>query len=142
MSGAPTILLVEDNEDDVFLMTRALKLAGISNPLALAEDGQEAMNYLAGKGRFSDRQSNPLPFVIFLDLKLPFVSGLEVLAWARGEPSLSSVVIVILSSSEEPSDLRRAKELGANYYLVKPPTTSILLGLAEKLKLNWLLRDK
>lgn len=137
MSHPPTILLVEDNEDDVFLMKRALKTAGIANPLRMVEDGQEAIDYLAGKGKFSDRECDPLPFIIFLDLKLPFISGLEVLAWARKEPSLNGVFIVILSSSEEPSDLKLAEQIGANYYLVKPPTAASLLDLAKKLNVQW-----
>jgi CheY-like chemotaxis protein len=135
MIDKPAILLVEDNEDDVFLMERALKAAGITNPLRVAEDGQQAIDYLSGNGQFTDRESNPLPALVFLDLKLPFVKGLDVLAWARQAPNLSSLNIVILTSSEEPSDLSEARRLGANSYLVKPPTATQLLTVAQEYKL-------
>ena len=83
MIDSATILLVEDNEDDVFLMKRAFKAAGILNPLFLVDDGQKAMDYLEGTGECADRTRHPLPSLIFLDLKLPFVRGLDVLAWLR-----------------------------------------------------------
>ena len=142
MNNRATILLVEDNEDDVFLMRRALKDAEITNPLHLAEDGQEAIDYLSGNGKFSDRETNPLPTVIFLDLKLPYVKGLDVLAWARTNPNLSNIAIVVLTSSEEPSDLSEAYRRGANSYLVKPPTAPQLLDLAKTFKWHWLETNK
>src|SRR4051812_28005161 len=102
MTTSGTILLVEDNEDDVFLMTRALKAAGIANPLQIVEDGQQAIDYLKGAGRFADRNTYPMPAIVFLDLKLPIMMGLEVLEWIRGEPGLSDIVVVVLTSSNEP----------------------------------------
>jgi CheY-like chemotaxis protein len=78
-----SLLLVEDNEDDVFLMRRALQGAHVVNPLQVVEDGQEALDYLGGNGKFADRAQFPLPAVVFLDLKLPFMSGHDVLAWIR-----------------------------------------------------------
>jgi CheY-like chemotaxis protein len=78
-----SLLLVEDNEDDVFLMKRALQGAHVVNPLHIVEDGQEALDYLSGNGKFADREQYPLPAVVFLDLKLPFISGHDVLAWIR-----------------------------------------------------------
>src|SRR5688572_4680933 len=93
------LLLVEDNEDDVFIMKRALEGAGVKNPLFVVEDGRQAIDYLQGTGKFADRQLFPLPALVFLDLKLPYVSGFEVLTWIREQPLLSSVVIVVLTSS-------------------------------------------
>ena len=138
MSEQHTILLVEDNEDDVFIMKRALKTAGITNPLHIVGDGDSAIDYLSGIGKFSDRNTFPLPSIIFLDLKLPLKSGHDVLAWIRGNERFSSIVIVVLTSSEEPEDLRRAYQFGANSYLVKPPTPEELVDMAKAFKWYWL----
>ncbi len=132
------LLLVEDNEDDVFLMKRALKSARIVNPLLVVEDGQEALDYLGGAGKFADRDQYPLPAVVFLDLKLPFISGHEVLAWIRRQKQLESMVVIVLTSSNEASDLSRCYALGANSYLVKPPTPEQLDDLAKAFKWYWL----
>ena len=121
-NSTDTILLVEDNEDDVFVMRRALQKAQITNPLQVANDGQEAIDYLAGNGQFVDRALFPLPAITFLDLKLPYFTGFEVLEWIRQQPALPPLNIIILSSSNEQRDVARARELGAQSYLVKPPT--------------------
>jgi CheY-like chemotaxis protein len=133
-----TLLLVEDNEDDVFLMKRALKGARVVNPLFVAEDGQEALDYLGGAGKFADRDRYPLPAVVFLDLKLPFISGHDVLAWIRRQKKLEALVVIVLTSSNEASDLSRCYALGANSYVVKPPTPEQLEDLAKAFKWYWL----
>jgi CheY-like chemotaxis protein len=138
MTTEKLILLVEDNEDDVFLMERAVQGAGIRNRMVVVEDGQEAVNYLSGAGKYSDRTKFPLPAIVFLDLKLPFKSGLEVLAWIRAQPELQNLVVVVLTSSNEPSDVKRAYALGANSYLVKPPTPEQLVDMAKSFKWYWL----
>lgn len=138
MTTDGSILLVEDNEDDIFLMKRALKIAGISNRLCLAEDGQAAIDYLSGVGDYADRQTHPIPALIFLDLKLPLKRGLDVLAWIRGQRHLENLVVVVLTSSSEPTDLKEAYRLGANSYVVKPPTAEQLLDLAKAFKWYWL----
>ena len=138
MTTNRSILLVEDNEDDVFLMKRALKGANVVNPLHVVEDGQEAVDYLGGAGKFADRESYPLPAVVFLDLKLPFISGHDVLAWIRRQKDLESLVVIVLTSSNEASDLTRCYALGANSYLVKPPTPEQLEDLAKAFKWYWL----
>jgi len=132
------LLLVEDNEDDVFLMKRALKGAQVINPLHVVEDGQEAVDYLAGAGKFADRAAYPLPAVVFLDLKLPYISGHDVLAWIRRQKELESLVVIVLTSSNEASDLSRCYALGANSYVVKPPTPEQLEELAKAFKWYWL----
>lgn len=132
------ILLVEDNEDDVFLMKRALQGARVVNPLQVVEDGQQAVDYLAGAGQFADRQTHPLPAVVFLDLKLPYISGHDVLAWIRQQKEFESLVVIVLTSSNEASDLSRCYALGANSYLVKPPTPDQLEDLAKAFKWYWL----
>ena len=131
------ILLVEDNEDDVFLMRRALKGAHVVNSLHVVEDGQEAVDYLAGTGRFADRDRYPLPAVVFLDLKLPYLSGHDVLAWIRRQKDFESLIVIVLTSSNEASDLSRCYALGANSYLVKPPTPDQLEDLAKAFKWYW-----
>jgi CheY-like chemotaxis protein len=138
MKTARALLLVEDNEDDVLLMKLALKRAGIINPLHVVEDGQLAINYLAGKGSFAEREQHPLPVVIFLDLKLPLKSGHEVLAWIRQESSLQDMIVIILTSSNQPVDLQEAYRLGANSYVVKPPTAEQLGDLARAFRWYWL----
>jgi CheY-like chemotaxis protein len=132
------ILLVEDNEDDVFLMERALEGAGIVNPLFIAEDGQQAIDYLSGTGKFTEREKYPMPVLIFLDLKLPVKKGLEVLEWIRQKPEFDSIVVIVLTSSNEPSDLSRSYGLGANSYIVKPPTALQLMEMAKAFKWYWL----
>lgn len=132
------LLLVEDNEDDVFLMRRALKGARVLNPLLVVEDGQEAVDYLSGTGKFADREQYPLPAVVFLDLKLPFLSGHDVLAWIRRRKEFEALVVIVLTSSSEASDLSRCYSLGANSYLVKPPTPEQLDDLAKAFKWYWL----
>jgi CheY-like chemotaxis protein len=138
MTTNRAILLVEDNEDDVFLMKRALQGARVMNALYVVEDGQEALDYLGGAGRFADRDSYPLPVVVFLDLKLPYLSGHDVLAWIRRRKELESLVVIVLTSSNEASDLSRCYALGANSYLVKPPTPDQLEDLARAFKWYWL----
>src|SRR6476660_7885214 len=126
MTPASAILLVEDNDDDVFLMKHALASAGVSNAVLVVESGQRAVDYLSGEGPYSDRSRYPMPAVVFLDLKLPLMSGHEVLAWIRAQRQLESLVVVVLTSSNEPSDVRRAYSLGANSYLMKPLTAAQL----------------
>ena len=137
MNASRTILLVEDNEDDVFIFRRALKKAQIMNPLQLAADGQQAVDYLAGKAPFNDRAAHPLPFIVFLDLKLPYLGGFEVLAWIRSRPELVRLPVVVLTSSPEENDHKRAYSLGARSYLVKPPAPQMLLELAGSLETHW-----
>jgi CheY-like chemotaxis protein len=138
MTTTRALLLVEDNEDDVFLMKRALNGAHVNNPLLVAEDGQEAVDYLSGAGKFADRTKYPLPAVVFLDLKLPFLSGHDVLTWIRQQKDLDTLVVIVLTSSNEPSDLSRCYALGANSYVVKPPTPEQLGDLAKAFKWYWL----
>ena len=138
MTASRAILLVEDNEDDLFLIKRALQSARIVNPVLVVETGQEAIDYLSGVGKFADRDSYPVPAVVFIDLKLPFVFGHEVLAWIRRRKEFESIVVIVLTSSNEASDLNQCYSLGANSYLVKPPTAEQLEALAKAFKWQWL----
>lgn len=129
--GRQTILLVDDNPDDVFIMRNAFKKAEVSNPLQTVGDGEEAVSYLKGEGIYVDRRVHPFPIVMFLDLNMPRKNGLEVLAWIReqNEPRLKHLTVHILTASTRLADVDRAFELGANSYLVKPSRVEDLLQL-------------
>ncbi len=133
-----TILLVEDDENDVFFMQRTFKEVGILNPVYVAQDGREAMDYLSGEGLYADRDQFPLPRLALLDLKLPRVMGLELLKWIREQPRLNDVVVIILSSSQVGHDIDMAYQLGANAFLVKPSSPPELREIVAGIKHLWL----
>lgn len=132
-----TILLVEDDENDVFLFTRALGKVGIRVPLQTASDGQQAIDYVEGRGKFADREAYPFPYLILLDLKLPHVKGLEVLKRVR-ELTDDRPIVVILSSSKNELDISEAYRLGANAYLSKPASFEGLLETVRSIGDFWL----
>jgi CheY-like chemotaxis protein len=134
MSETPIpVLLVEDNNDDIFFMKRALKRAGLPWTLHVVTDGQQALNYLAGNGAYANRAEFPLPAFILLDLKLPYRNGLEILAWIRTHPELNQLTVFVLTSSPEEKDQKRAAELGAKAYFLKPPSEALLKHIAERI---------
>lgn len=138
MPSPDPVLLVEDNEDDIFFFQRAWQLAGVPNPLVVVRDGQQAVDYLAGQGPFAQRDRHPLPGIVLLDLKLPFKNGHEVLRWIRANPACSRLVVVFLTSSRERSDVRQAYEAGANGYLVKPANTGQLTEMIRAFRAYWM----
>lgn len=121
MSCVPRILLVEDSEDDRYLTERVLTKAGLKT-VYNAVDGQVAINYLIGEGAFADRELHPLPDIVLLDLKLPEISGHQVLEWMNTRPALKDCRVYILSSSGEARDRARAEAAHAAGYFVKPLT--------------------
>jgi CheY-like chemotaxis protein len=121
-----TLLLVEDSDDDAFFLQRALQKAAINLPLQIVTDGQRALNYLAGEGKYGDRTQFPMPSLVFLDLKLPYVHGFEVLGWIRSQPALKNLPVIVLTSSPEDRDRKQASDLAAQGYLVKPPTADMM----------------
>ena len=135
------ILYVENEANDVLILQHAMRKAGVDNPLQVASDGQQAIKYLKGEGKFSDRAEFPLPYLVLLDLKLPFVPGLEVLKWIRGQAQLAAAV-VILTSSENEADIAAAYRLGANAYLVKPNELGKLVEVAKAVKDFWLTLNR
>ena len=137
-----TILLVEDDPNDIILIKRAFSKANITNPLQVVEDGEEAIAYLAGKDRYSDRRKYPIPILILLDLKLPRKSGHEVLEWLRQQPGLKRLTVVVLTSSQQSSDINRAYDLGANSYLVKPITFDALVDMVKNLNFYWVILNE
>jgi CheY-like chemotaxis protein len=124
------VLLIEDNHDDVFLMRRAVKKAGMPWNVNVVMDGQEALDYMNGAGKFANREQFPLPSLVFLDLKLPYFSGFDVLTRIRSHETLKDVPVIVLTSSPEHRDQQKAAELGANVYLIKPPTEDMLRRIA------------
>jgi len=136
------ILLVEDDEADIFLLRRAFRNARIANPLIEVRDGQAAIQYLSGEGDYAERTRYPIPFMVLLDLRLPKLSGFEVIAWMRDQPQLANLVVVVLTASDHVPDVTKARDLGANSYLVKPRNFEELVEMVKRIKGRWLLLDR
>lgn len=137
-----TLLLVEDNPDDVLLTVTALKQYHLANEIVVARDGEEALDYLFCRGTHAGRDPNDLPQVIFLDIKLPKVDGLEVLRAVRGDPRLGKLPVVILTSSSEQRDVVESYRLGVNSYVRKPVDFNQFLEAAKQLGLCWLVLNE
>ena len=120
MKDQQTILLVDDSENDLFLMRRAFKKAKCNSPLQEVRNGEQAIAYLKGDGPYGDRTKFPLPAVMLLDLNMPRGSGFDVLAWVRAQPMLKRLPVFILTASNRSEDVNRAFDLGATSFLVKP----------------------
>jgi len=136
------LLLVEDNPDDEALTLRALRRHNLANEIVVAHDGQQALDFLFGEGEYQGRDTRIQPQVILLDLKLPKVDGLSVLARLRRHPRTRHVPVVILTSSDEESDLLRGYELGANSYVRKPVDFEEFIEAARQLGLFWLVLNE
>jgi CheY-like chemotaxis protein len=136
-----TVLLAEDNEDDLFLTKRVLTKAGVA-PVFHVADGKEAMDYLAGLGTYSDRVRYPLPDVVLLDLKMPVYTGHEVLEWLREQPGLEDLKVYVLTSSDEERDRERARKAGVHGYLVKPLSPAHLMTVFDGKAIGLNGRDK
>ncbi|MGZ8945561.1 MAG: response regulator [Methylococcaceae bacterium] len=134
-----TILLVEDNPSDIGLTRRALEKSAITNPLAVAEDGQEALDYLFCNGAYSNRDTNDPPVLILLDLKLPRVDGLEVLRQIRADERTRRIPVVILTSSTQIEDITRGYDYGTNSYIRKPVDFNQFAETVKQLGLYWLI---
>jgi CheY-like chemotaxis protein len=132
------ILQVEDDPNDVMLVEMAFRQASPGLVLKVVTDGEQAISYLSGEGAFADRTKTPFPNLVLLDLKLPRKSGLEVLAWIRTQPGLKSLPVVVLTSSDQPTDISNAYDRGANSYLVKPANLDVLVEMAKAIQLYWL----
>lgn len=137
--GCPVILLVDDDENDRTFFDRAIRKLGYPWRIASVTSGREAVDYLSGSKGFADRDSYPAPTHVLLDLKLPEVSGLEVLRWIRTHPTLATLPVIVLSSSRQPSDLERARALGIDAYEVKPVEFRALLLTIRSIAGAWRL---
>lgn len=136
------ILLVEDDPNDILLMQRAFTKARLANPLQVVTDGEEAINYLSGEGKYADRDQHPIPLMILLDLKMPKRNGFEVLEWLRDHKELAHIPVVVLTASDQQPDIEKAYSLGARSYLTKPGRLEDLVQLMMRLQGYWLLLDK
>lgn len=138
----PTILLVEDDENDVFLMERAFGKTSVPVQVQVVRDGRDALRYLHGEGEYADRKRHPFPCLTLLDLNLPYMHGMEVLKQIREERSLRKLVVVVLTSSVADADIEQAYELGANSYLSKPNGLEGFQELAELIGQYWLNKNR
>jgi CheY-like chemotaxis protein len=134
-------LLVEDSQNDIELLRRAFAKCRVMNPLQVVKNGAEAMAYLAGAGRYRNRQEFPLPKIVLLDIKMPGVSGLEVLKWIREQRSLSGIRVIMLTSSDAVRDVNEAYRLGANSFLMKPNDFDDLVKLTQAIQGYWVWTD-
>jgi CheY-like chemotaxis protein len=133
-----TVLLVEDDLNDIFLVKRAFKMAQIPTPLQVVTDGQEAILYLRGDGKYATRETYPLPKLIVMDIRMPRKTGFEVLEWVKSSTQpLRRIPVVIVSSSDNPEDINRAYELGANAYMVKPVDFHAVEHLFQSITHYW-----
>jgi two-component system response regulator len=142
MENNKVILLVEDNSDDEALTLRALKKNNIKNEVVVARDGAEALEFLFGTGKYAGRNTDVIPQVVLLDLKLPKVEGLEVLRQVRADKRTKLLPVVILTSSNEDQDRIQGYDLGANSYVRKPVDFSQFLDAARQLGLYWLVLNE
>lgn len=132
-----TILLVEDNEDDAFLLLRAMDQLNISATASRVKDGQEAINYLEGEAEFEDRKKYPLPELIVLDLKMPRMTGSEFLVWWREKSEFKLLPTIVLSASALAADVKEAYRAGANTYFVKTTSFQLFLDMVRSIYNYW-----
>lgn len=135
-----TILQVEDDPDDVFLFQYAMTKAGVKNPIQVATDGREAIDYLQAAGKFSNREKYPFPCLVLLDMDLPYVMGLDVLKWIRQTFGNTLTVLMLTSSSEE-TDIATAYRFGANGFLTKPSEATDLYDMIKATANFWLTHN-
>jgi CheY-like chemotaxis protein len=136
MLNADVILLVEDDPNDALIARQALSKAGITHRIIHVHDGEEAMDYLAGKPPFNDRAQSPIPVLVLLDLKMPKYGGFDVLTWLQSRPELAKLPVVVLSGSIYPEDQQRAKQLGAVGFEIKPVDSVELATIANNIRLH------
>jgi CheY-like chemotaxis protein len=136
--GEPIILLAEDNENDVLMFRRAFKDFNVGTVVQVVNDGEQALEYLKGEGKYANRDEYPLPTLLLLDLKMPRLNGFEVLEWIRNERSLRGLLVVVLTTSGRIIDVNRAYQLGANSFLTKPLDLSEFRVMVDSLRKYWL----
>lgn len=136
------ILLVEDNPHDAEIALRALKKNNLSNKVLVVNNGVEALDFIFARGKFADRDKNRLPKMILLDLKLPKVNGIEVLKEIKSHPETRVIPVIVLTSSQEETDMIESYKLGVNSYIVKPVNFDKFVDAVRHLGFYWLLLNK
>ncbi|MEI9944318.1 MAG: response regulator [Chitinophagaceae bacterium] len=142
MSDVIDIILVEDNQSDAELTIRALRKNNIANKLLHLQDGEEALDYIFATGKYAGRDMNEIPKVVLLDLKMPKVSGLEVLKKIKSDERTKVIPVVLLTSSKEDSDIKEGYKLGVNSYIVKPVGFDNFVKAVSDIGLYWLLTNQ
>lgn len=132
-----TILLVEDESSDAALLLRGFEKAKVLNPIIHLTNGDEALGYLAGVRQNADRRKYPLPALILLDLKLPGMTGIQLLQWMRVQGEIKRIPVVVLTSNDDPDTINAAYDLGANSYLVKPGNNAEIARMVEAIQRYW-----
>jgi len=138
MPDQSLILLAEDSETDVLMTLRAFAKANLLNPVQVVSDGQEAIDYIKGEGKYSNRTEYPLPELVLLDLNMPRKNGFEVLRWIREQPAFRGLRVVVLTASDQIRDVNLAYQLGANSFLVKPVDFENFVQVSQAVKGHWL----
>jgi len=133
-----TILIIEDESSDAALLLRGFEKAQILNPVVHLTNGDDALRYLAGKGEYSDRKKHPLPALMLLDLKLPGMTGIQLLQWMRVQGEIKRIPVVVLTSDENPDTINAAYDLGANSYLVKPGNAAEINRMVQTIQRYWM----
>ena len=133
-----TILLIEDDPSDAALLCRGFEKANVLNPIVHLKDGDSALGYLAGAGTYRDRTKFPLPALILLDLKLPGMSGLQLLQWMRVQPEVRRIPVAVLTTDDDPKTINAAYDLGANSFLVKPTDPARVGTMVETIQRYWM----
>jgi len=137
VANTVSILVADDDTQDTMLVQMAVERAALSLRIDTVRDGEEAIDYLMGRSHYADRHTHPFPSLMLLDLKMPRLSGFDVLDFVRRQPGLRQLPIVIFSSSDDPKDIRRAYDAGANSYLCKPHSNDDLSALLKALEEYW-----
>lgn len=132
-----SILVAEDRVEDAEILEMAFRRAGIRRRLDFVRDGNEAVHYLEGAGRYSDRGAHPLPTLMLLDLKMPLRDGFDVLTWLRKQPTFGSMVVIVFTTSAVQTEVKRAYRMGANSYVVKPGSLGQLEKVARNIEDYW-----
>ncbi len=134
--------MVEDDPDDVLLTQIAFEKARLANPLQVVRDGEEAISYLSGAGRYRNRDRFPRPILMLLDLKMPKLDGFQVLEWLQSQRDYQALHVAIMTSADNDPDITRAYRLGAESYLIKPPDAKALLALVQRIHAYWLILNE
>src|SRR5262249_13890805 len=142
MHERAVILLADDSEDDALLIRRAFQKASIPSPFFTVNSGDEAIAYLKGEFKYSDRDEYPLPDLLLLALKMPGLDGFDVLRWIRHEPGLSELRVIVLTASDHIRDVNEAYRLGANSFMVKPLDFQNYVELGKSIQDYWLAKSK
>lgn len=137
MDHIPAVLIVEDNDRDRFLFKHAMEKLKVANPMHFVVDGQQAIEYLDGRGEYADREKHPVPMLVLLDYHMPKVNGAEVLRWMRNDERFRKIAVVMMTSTISEWELKRATDAGADSYLVKPGDLAGIMRIIQELPLGW-----